>query len=525
MHYAPVQKRILAILWLVPIYGFTSWLSLVWPRFRQEMSVVRDCYEAYAVYTFFAFLCEVLKYENMNLKRQQFGGAKNHLPNGDYHAEGLESYVHDTYGELSSCKESEVYSASNVQSQMNYSLKNDHLGDVFSGSESTQIVEVGKRQKGDSIVPSRKASSPDVERSNYWIDGERNKSTVKETYSLESGKRESVSGRNNSEVKFRRIIFHDVGGMRDLDEALVAAIVENARQKSDIGTRSPDGNHRVSKALSMSSSPRLSAQKLWRDQLRPPFRTSWDSSSQKLHRLARDSLYQCRLCTLQFVLLRPVLTILPFILQLAGYNYDEHVAITSEGRLDFSSCQLYVTALMNLSFALAFYGLICFHHATDRKLEWIDPWPKFLSIKGIVFVTFWQGLVINICSQIGFVDCDTAASAQDFLICIEMLLASIVHYYIFPHGEWLQHPDGEWVRRTEYSRRNVIPISLRDNFALDDFANDVRGFQFMRRDKPVDVPLSDMSAESSPPGQSSSSAVLMTPELNAEGALARRLVS
>ena len=132
MHYAPVQKRILAILWLVPIYGFTSWLSLVWPRFRQEMSVVRDCYEAYAVYTFFAFLCEVLKYKNMSVKRQKFDGAKSHLPNGDYHAEELESYVHDTQKELSSCKESEVYSTSNVQTQMHYSSKHDHLADVFS---------------------------------------------------------------------------------------------------------------------------------------------------------------------------------------------------------------------------------------------------------------------------------------------------------------------------------------------------------------------------------------------------------
>ena len=54
-----IQRRVLAILWMVPVYGTTSWLSLVFPAFRKELGAVRDCYEAYAVYTFFAFLCEV----------------------------------------------------------------------------------------------------------------------------------------------------------------------------------------------------------------------------------------------------------------------------------------------------------------------------------------------------------------------------------------------------------------------------------------------------------------------------------
>jgi len=63
MHNPNVQRRILAILWMVPVYASSSWLSLVFPHFREQLRVVRDCYEAYAVYTFFAFLCEVLLLE------------------------------------------------------------------------------------------------------------------------------------------------------------------------------------------------------------------------------------------------------------------------------------------------------------------------------------------------------------------------------------------------------------------------------------------------------------------------------
>ena len=58
-----VQRRVLAILWMVPVYGVTSWLSLVFPLFRSPLGTLRDCYEAYVVYTFFAFLCEVIRLE------------------------------------------------------------------------------------------------------------------------------------------------------------------------------------------------------------------------------------------------------------------------------------------------------------------------------------------------------------------------------------------------------------------------------------------------------------------------------
>ncbi len=60
-HKPRVQRRIMAILWMVPIYGVTSWLTLVMPKFEQFFSAIRDCYEAYAVYTFIAILCAILE--------------------------------------------------------------------------------------------------------------------------------------------------------------------------------------------------------------------------------------------------------------------------------------------------------------------------------------------------------------------------------------------------------------------------------------------------------------------------------
>ncbi len=56
-----VQRRIMAVLWMVPIYGVTSWLSLVVTSYEPVWSFFRDSYEAYAIYTFIALLVAIVE--------------------------------------------------------------------------------------------------------------------------------------------------------------------------------------------------------------------------------------------------------------------------------------------------------------------------------------------------------------------------------------------------------------------------------------------------------------------------------
>lgn len=51
----------MAVLWMVPIYSITSWLSLVWPKLEPFLAAVRDCYEAYAIYTFIGLLIAIIE--------------------------------------------------------------------------------------------------------------------------------------------------------------------------------------------------------------------------------------------------------------------------------------------------------------------------------------------------------------------------------------------------------------------------------------------------------------------------------
>jgi hypothetical protein len=54
----------------------------------------------------------------------------------------------------------------------------------------------------------------------------------------------------------------------------------------------------------------------------------------------------------------------------------------------------------------------------------------------VVFMTFWQGIAITGMSVLGLVDEQSGMAAQNILICIEMLLASLMHHLFFPYREW-----------------------------------------------------------------------------------------
>jgi len=60
---------------------------------------------------------------------------------------------------------------------------------------------------------------------------------------------------------------------------------------------------------------------------------------------------------------------------------------------DFSVTRgyLYLTIIYNVSVSLALYGLFLFYAATKHSLAKYEPVLKFLTVKSVIFLTFWQG--------------------------------------------------------------------------------------------------------------------------------------
>lgn len=95
----------------------------------------------------------------------------------------------------------------------------------------------------------------------------------------------------------------------------------------------------------------------------------------------------------------------------------------------------------------AMYCLVLFYFASHEDLAPIRPLSKFLCVKLVVFASFWQSIVIDLLFTFGVIkeseswtiydEKNLAAGLQDFIICIEMVIAAIAHAYAFPPRDYL----------------------------------------------------------------------------------------
>ena len=80
--------------------------------------------------------------------------------------------------------------------------------------------------------------------------------------------------------------------------------------------------------------------------------------------------------------LKPVLAFLSLLLYYYGLYEDGNFAL-DDG-------YAYITAVYMLSYSVAIYALILFYVAAKDLLKSFNPIPKFLMIKAVVFLTYWQ---------------------------------------------------------------------------------------------------------------------------------------
>lgn len=166
---------------------------------------------------------------------------------------------------------------------------------------------------------------------------------------------------------------------------------------------------------------------------------------------------KCKLGVLQYVLLKFLCALVTMILELHG--------LYKEGDFSPSGGYLYICVITNTSQCWALYCLAFFYYATKNELGPIRPIGKFLAVKLLVFFTWWQSLFISILFQAGLIpscadeeseSCqwsaeDVAKGLQDYLICIEMFLAAILHTFVFPHTDYI-HGMGRMRRDVGHTR-------------------------------------------------------------------------
>lgn len=154
-------------------------------------------------------------------------------------------------------------------------------------------------------------------------------------------------------------------------------------------------------------------------------------------------LFRCKLGVLQYTVVRPFTTIIALVCELLDI-YDE-------GNFSFSNAWTYLVIINNMSQLFAMYCLLLFYKVLKEELSPIQPVGKFLCVKLVVFVSFWQAVVIALLVKVGVISEKhtwewqtveaVATGLQDFIICIEMFLAAIAHHYTFSYKPYVQEAE------------------------------------------------------------------------------------
>lgn len=153
-----------------------------------------------------------------------------------------------------------------------------------------------------------------------------------------------------------------------------------------------------------------------------------------------------------------------------------------------------ITVINNMSVSCALYGLVLFYHAAHELLLPYQPFEKFLAVKAVVFFSFWQGAALSIVVKIGilqdvegFTANEQATGLQDVLICLEMAIAAIAHYYVFSYKEYLtgDDPYDEFGRSSRFPLLQVV--DFRDVLvdAKDRFYGGVGFESELREEEPI----------------------------------------
>lgn len=118
---------------------------------------------------------------------------------------------------------------------------------------------------------------------------------------------------------------------------------------------------------------------------------------------------------------------------------------------------------------MALYALVAFYAATADILRPYDPILKFMCVKSVVFLSYWQGMALAILEAAGTIteanlpdggklsEGAIAAGYQNFLICCEMLLAALMLRFAFPHKIYAERENAQVnVTNTSDNFRSVM---------------------------------------------------------------------
>uniref|UniRef100_A0A7S0EV46 Uncharacterized protein n=1 Tax=Hanusia phi TaxID=3032 RepID=A0A7S0EV46_9CRYP len=193
----------------------------------------------------------------------------------------------------------------------------------------------------------------------------------------------------------------------------------------------------------------------------------WPCCCMTAWRLDAQFLTRCSLGVWQYVFIRTISAVLACIL--------EHFHLYGEGTYDLNKFYVYYLILVNTSQCWALYCLILFYKELSGELAAIGPLPKFLVVKAVVFVSWWQGILIMFAASnhmlnpvLDYSAEDVAKGLQNLLICAEMFIYGLLFHVIFSYRDFKQGGKlSEYLKETQahklpasYAVKQMLPTDV-----------------------------------------------------------------
>jgi len=195
-----------------------------------------------------------------------------------------------------------------------------------------------------------------------------------------------------------------------------------------------------------------------------PFNFIFSSMTQK------NLISKTSIGVLQYLIIRLIITIGSLIIYVVNpifYGYEK-----------FGNKNVYslFMIIICLSQAYAVYCVVLFCKTMQDKLTGIRPLSKFLIIKFIIFLTFWQSVIIPFCNYIDAVQSVLLYSQdtdgiKNLLICIEMAFAGVGHHMYYNYNQFSNASDDIL---TKQKKKNAIIESVFPNDIIIDIKRTFR---------------------------------------------------
>ena len=162
---------------------------------------------------------------------------------------------------------------------------------------------------------------------------------------------------------------------------------------------------------------------------------------------------KCKQGCLQFVYIKPILSILEIVLHAKGRLGD--------GQINFLKAYVYILFVYNISYTVALYALWMFYLGAHDPLAKYNPLLKFIIVKSVIFLSFWQSFFTAMAVRTGSLEnAQEGRAVQDVLICCEMVIISFLMWFAFPYSDFVD-PNGS---KRGFVSNVVNFVSVRDVF-------------------------------------------------------------